>query len=322
MKTAGHCLVIALFALAPAASAVEIDWTFVGDPGNPCENQSDIYGDGCYGTVDYHYNIGTYEVTNAQYAEFLNAKAATDSLELYNANMGDPNPYSFGGITRSGVPGSYSYSAIAGRENMPVNWVSLFDAMRFANWLSNDQGNGDTETGSYTLLGGAPVTNLRTVTRNPAAVIFVANEDEWYKAAFYEASSASYLDYPASSNTHPQCSAPGSTPNRANCGGAVGDLTPAGSYTGSASPYSTFDQGGNVWEWNEDFTDCCSPYYRRMRGGSYEYDSTAASFRSSAWPREENRSLGFRVAPEPTRGLLLGAGLALLVALERLRRRG
>ena len=34
-----------------------------------------------YGAVDYTYNIGKYEVTNGQYAEFLNAVAAT----------GDPN---------------------------------------------------------------------------------------------------------------------------------------------------------------------------------------------------------------------------------------
>ena len=37
--------------------------------------------------MTYTYRIAKYEVTNAQYAEFLNAKAATDPLGLYNPNM-------------------------------------------------------------------------------------------------------------------------------------------------------------------------------------------------------------------------------------------
>ena len=38
------------------------------------------------GAVDYAYNIGTYEVTNAQYVEFLNAVAKTDGYGLYNGS--------------------------------------------------------------------------------------------------------------------------------------------------------------------------------------------------------------------------------------------
>ena len=71
-----------LFAL-PAHALVEIDWVTVGDPGNA----DDTHGAG-YGGVDYVYWIGKYEVTNAQYAEFLNAVAATDTYALYNTAMG------------------------------------------------------------------------------------------------------------------------------------------------------------------------------------------------------------------------------------------
>ena len=46
----------------------------------------------------------------------------------------------------------------------------------------------------------------------------------------------------------------------------VGDLTDAGSYTGSASPVGTFDQGGNVFEWNEAIISGSS---RGVRGGSF-----------------------------------------------------
>ena len=39
-----------------------------------------------------------------------------------------------------------------------------------------------------------------------------------------------------------------------------------GAYTGSASPYGTYDQGGNVAEWNEEIV---SGSNRGLRGGSW-----------------------------------------------------
>ena len=57
--------------IASSASAVTMDWTFVGDSGNAADDTG-------FGAVSYAYNVGTYEVTNAQYAEFLNAKGASD----------------------------------------------------------------------------------------------------------------------------------------------------------------------------------------------------------------------------------------------------
>src|SRR5206468_4311455 len=119
---------------------------------------------------------------------------------------------------------SYAYTTIAGRENMPVDVVSFFDAMRFANWLNNGQGNVDTETGSYTL-NGATDTGYHTPARNAGATIVIASEDEWFKAAYYDAASTSYFRFPTGSDTAPTCSAPTALPNSANCGDAVGDFT-------------------------------------------------------------------------------------------------
>ncbi len=227
--------------LAPPASAVTFEWVTVGDPGNACDPQ----GVGrCFGAVDSIYRIATHEVTNAQYVEFLNAKAASDSLGLYNTEMG-----TWGGITRSGSPGSYTYSAIPGRENKPVSSVSYFDALRVINWLHNGQGNGNTETGAYTLLGGTATPSNTFVERNAGATIFLPTDAEWYKAAYYNTSSGIYYDYPAGTDTQIVCSAPTATPNTANCGGVVGDFTDVGSYPGSPGPSGTFDQGGNVSEW-------------------------------------------------------------------------
>ena len=85
------------------------------------------------------YRISETEVTNSQYAEFLNAVAATDTNALYNTSMGS----GFGGIARSGSSGSFSYSAIAGQRGdageLPV---VLRVRLRFANWLHNGQPDG------------------------------------------------------------------------------------------------------------------------------------------------------------------------------------
>src|SRR4026209_1845026 len=98
------CSSLLSLVIASSAQGVTMAWTPVGNPGN--------------GSVGYEYSMGTYEVTNVQYAEFLNAKASvSDPLGLYNPSMGvfglactsgycDPR---VGGIARFGGPGSYSY---------------------------------------------------------------------------------------------------------------------------------------------------------------------------------------------------------------------
>jgi sulfatase modifying factor 1 len=298
--------------LGAPASAVTIDWVTVGDPGNAADTTG-------YGAVAETYLIGKYEVTNAQYAEFLNAVADTDTYGLYNTSMSS----GYGGITRSGSSGSYTYSAITGREDMPVNYVSFYDALRFANWLHNGQptgaqGSGTTETGAYTITADGIANN--SITRNADATIFLTSEDEWYKAAYYDSSTLGYNPYPfADGFNGATCEVdPGTTSHSANCNLVVGDLTDAGAYTGSPSEYATFDQGGNVWEWNEAIISSSS---RGVRGGRF-VDSPldlAASGRHSYNPALERYFVGFRVAmiPEPGTGLLLMAGMLGLSAWRR-----
>jgi formylglycine-generating enzyme required for sulfatase activity len=300
--------------LGSPASAVTIDWVTVGDPGNACDVQSQ----GCFGAVADTYLIGKYEVTNAQYAEFLNAVADTDTYGLYNTSMGSD----YGGITRSGSPGSYTYTTIAGREEMPVNYVTFWDALRFANWLHNGQPTGvqdgtTTEDGAYTITAQGIANN--SITRNADATIFLTSEDEWYKAAYYDASTLSYNPYPfADGFDGAACEAdPGTTTHSANCNSVVGDLTDVGSYTSSPSEYATFDQGGNLWEWNEAII---GPV-RRVRGGGFYPDPSylAASGRNGLDPDVEGYYVGFRVAmiPEPGTGLLLMTGMLGLAAWRR-----
>ena len=296
---------------ASTTNAVSIDWVTVGDPGNACDSQPQ----GCFGSVADVYRISKYEVTNAQYAEFLNAVAAANPHGLYNPTMSSGPS---GGITQGGSLGSYFYNPIAGRENMPVNNVSFYDTLRFANWLHNGQPTGPadfttTEDGAYLLLATSPGA------RKPGAQVFVPNDDEWYKAAYFNGTS--YFDYPAASDTQITCAAPGSTPNTANCLGGVGDLSNVGSYTNSASSYGTFDQGGNVREWNETILGL----NRVLRGGQFlaSAGTLAASERIDGSPLFESYLTGFRVAsiPEPSTALLLGLGLTGLAGNVRRRNR-
>ena len=81
--------------------------------------------------MPYLYEIGRYEITNAQYAEFLNAVAQMgDPSGLWNPGMeGAPE----GGIHRFGSGGAadpYVYETVFLMDNKPVNYVSWEDAVR------------------------------------------------------------------------------------------------------------------------------------------------------------------------------------------------
>ena len=74
--------------------------------------------------------------------------------------------------------------------------------------------------------------------------------------------------------------------------------TNVGEWENSGSPYGTFDQGGNVWEWDEAILDGSS---RGLRGGSFYSNDfyLRAAFRTSNDPAVENYGIGFRVAEIP-----------------------
>lgn len=285
-------LLFVLVASVQAQAAVDFPWVKVGDPGNPPDPLTG------FGRVDYSYEISAYDVTNEQYVEFLNAvdPAGMNTLGLWNQAMStetgggiDFNPF---------APQGSKFAVKPGRVKKPFTFGTFFNALRFINWLNNGQGNADTETGAYTLLGGTPVpANGATVTRDADAKIFLTSENEWYKAAYYQGN-GTYTLY-ATGSTAPTPSAPTSAPNCANYNNAVGDFTDVGAYTGSPSHYGTFDQAGNIWNWNESIIP--PNFDRGLRGDAYVHEAAllASTYRYNREPFLGGLHVGFRVARVP-----------------------
>jgi formylglycine-generating enzyme len=330
-------LSLAIF-LTSTTRAVVIQTVPVGSPGNAPDPATGSR----YGAVPYDYNIGTYDVTNAQYAEFLNAKASvSDPYGLWSM----PNPSGDEGISRTGV-GPYVYSVNPGYANKPVVYVSWFDAIRFVNWLQNGQGNGDTESGTYSITGAGPnqgppyatvvVPSAAQRAAWAAAGQFhwlLASENEWYKAAYYNPSNGTYYSYPFQSNALPTAASPPGGPNTGNFSrsafnsdGFGSDLTDVGSYTSSTSPFGSYDMGGDVWQWNDTTID--GVVSKGIRGSGWLFggpEFSNAGVRPDDWfPNEAASYIGFRMAsvPEPSALVLLGIGVLGLLGIGRMKRRG
>ncbi len=303
-------LTLSVFLIAAAsAHAIEIELVPVGNAGNAPDTR---YMNISVGSVGYDYQIGKYEITAGQYTEFLNAVAKADPYELYNPNLAITYQLRGAGIKRSGSSPNFSYSLSAEAANRPVNYVSFWDAARFANWLHNGQpvgpeGSGTTEDGSYHDVG-----NQALFGRNAGATFVIPTEDEWYKAAYHDKTvglSSTYFDYPTRTNAVPgrdtnETTNAGNNANYLTFDYLIGNpfyRTEVGEFELSESPYGTFDEGGNVTEWNETAVNDSS---RGARVGHFGTPSIAmnASFGGFADPTGEGPGLGFRVAriPEPS----------------------
>ena len=188
-------------------------------------------------------------------------------------------------------------------------------------------------------------TGSGTVTVIPAthasdAKYWIPSENEWYKAAYYTplktgTTSAGYYKWATQSDDDlPGNSLTNNTPNnplavnlantRTNTGftksplssialGQLPDplvgpnmLTEVGVFSGSASPYGTFDQDGNVTEWNESIYDPTAAFgdyngsingTRSKRGASFYNPGPGSTHRDDGlMPNDAGYAAGFRLA--------------------------
>jgi formylglycine-generating enzyme required for sulfatase activity len=247
--------------------------------------------------IEKPYEIMITDVTNEQYARFLNEARAKGSIKVVADTVlgyyrGDPfdgfkhefkitagdKLYMY--LKEPGIRITYDgnkFGVVKGFENHPVTFVSWFGANAYAEFYG---------------------------WRLPT-------ENEWEKAArgtdartfpWGEEISANIANYASSTTLISRIFGKGIT------------TTPVGFYNGKTyegyetednkSPYGLYDMAGNVWQWcGDDYPDI---HYRYLRGGShtnYEYNLFVWA-RNSAGPDFYSMYFGFRcardVAPKNT----------------------
>ncbi|WP_294554179.1 SUMF1/EgtB/PvdO family nonheme iron enzyme [uncultured Bacteroides sp.] len=252
---------------------------------NEAGNKGDIVNQ-YRGCVGYDFYISKYELTNGEYCRFLNAVARTsDPYHLYNDNM---SRGICGNIEKNNKGNLYIYSVNKGNECKPVVYIHYCDLARYVNWLHYgcpDTGKSELGTTEGNELQGAyNTTDFEDVRsgkknvyaawgkRNKGAKYWIPSDDEWYKAAYYDPTiigNRKYHDYPTRTSDAP-------AHDKANY--LVADsilnaetfVVDVDCFANSASYFGTQQQGGNVWEWTEDWqygiVGC-----RGLRGGSWSY---------------------------------------------------
>ena len=271
-----------------------IDFVDIGNAGNAADTTT-------YGAVPYEYRMGKNEISQLQ-------------------------------ITKATQIGMAHVSAGAWTGSQPAADITWYEAAAFVNFLNTNSGRTAaynlTFSGSWSMAvwsseqawtaGG---TNLY---RNKDAFYFLPSENEWYKAAYYNAAGTNYFLYPTGSDTAPTAVASGTNASSA----VYNNATPVPATVNSAgglSPYGTMGQGGNVWEWNESAfngTNSSSSEFRAIRGGYWgaTEGGVSSSYRFDLGPADGGNDLGFRVAsvPEPsTYALLLMTGAGWLLWKRR-----
>jgi formylglycine-generating enzyme required for sulfatase activity len=265
-------------AWADSFGTFDIDFVTISGSTNPTSG---------YGIVNNDYRMGTYEITNAQFAKFA-------------AN----NPYWTGA-------------------DVPSNRVSWFEAAQFVNYLNTSTGNAAAYKFNGSTFAVWDVTDTGYDASNPYrnsnAKYFMPTENEWVKAAYWNGTALqTYANASAGDLV-------GGLPDPAkwNYSPSVG-FEPWNATSGVKELNNTYNMMGNVWEWMESpyYTgNYLSGSNRAFRGGSY-YDYVSDNFLASSIrynyggnPYYEDFHIGFRVAsivPEPCTLLLLVLGGMLI----------
>ncbi len=268
----------------------EIPFVTVGNPGNDA-HASHLSVPRDSGSVANVYRIGTYEVSEDMIHK---ANSATHGL---------PNPLNITLDSRG--------------PDKPATSVSWFEAARFVNWLNTSLGFSpaykfvhssqapffeEFALWDSTDIGFDPNNKYR----NTLAHYFLPSIDEWYKAAYFDASSGAYFPYPNGKHTPPTNVTSGT-----NFDTAVYDLSTIAEpsdiiMAGGPSIYGTVGQGGNVYEWQETELNGVNDdplARRRSRGGNWNSPHIAltTTIANTQLPFVEHPTIGFRVAsvPEP-----------------------
>lgn len=267
------------------ASEFDIEFVSIGESNNPDDTTGSPL---LAGKVEYSYSIGKYEISE----EMVDKANALGGLGITHDNRG---------------------------ADKPATSITWFEAATFVNWLNTSTGH----MPAYKLSGGtlrlwqpgSTGYNPANPFRNSQAFYFLPSADEWYKAAYYDATAGVYYNYPNGKDVPPSAVGGSAAQNTAVYAQPL-SLSPADiTFAGGMSPYGTVGQGGNVWEWEEPaFSNGSNPREYVIRGGDWIGRSPLqlrSEFRTLADPSIAGFSTGFRVASVPEPGtVLLSAVLA------------
>jgi sulfatase modifying factor 1 len=269
-------------AVVGATGMAQADFVTIGNAGNAADTTG-------YGAVGYTYQISKYEVTIAQ-------------MQASGVGSGNENYYNTGDRTVG--------------PNAPAVYVSLYEAMKYCNWLTT----GNINLGAYVFSGGNyQSTDRASAVSTYGTVYALPTEDEWYKAAYFKPDASGYSLYANGTDTVPTWgTAAGWNYYDDDIGFVIGD--PNYKWTvgyGGMEQNGTYDMMGNVWEWMEASVGVI------RGGGSYdpEYE-LRSSTRGYYVPSDEYYTIGFRVVaiPEPATALSLVLGGLVVTGYRRIRK--
>ena len=279
------------------------DFVTIGDPGNRGATAAEVFNAEGVGSVAQAFRITRTEVLTGQYIDFLIA---------YAQHQPGPLPSSARSqlIRPSSTP--VGYAVVPGTEQVPVWDVDFHMALRYANWLHNDQGSDldDFERGVYDLSQTRP-------TRAPDARYWIPSWDEMTKALYWDPDKdgvGGYWQYPNSSDS-PSIPGPPDSGGQTNAGYPLGVWQPAGQYPDVQSPWGLLDGSGGQRELTD--TIVVSGFAAVSLGAVGGSNSGTIFDQISAW--NILPSGGFRIAtrvPAPT----TTAALAALLLPGRRRR--
>ncbi len=264
------------------------------------------------------------EVTNQQYADALNWAKSQGNLitvtsgVVYKYNSGTSYPYCSTTSASVGTPNygqhsritwnGTSFGVVSGKENHPMDQVSWYGSVAYANWRSAMQGK--------------PLCyDLSTWDCNFGSGYRLPTEAEWEKAARGGAAGHRFpwsdsdsiqhgrANYYSSESPYDNSLTRGYHPTFNT--GVSPYTSPAGYF--AANGYGLYDMAGNLWEWCNDWYDgsyySTSPYsnphgsttaqsYRVLRGGSCGHSANfcRVAGRNLMNPFNRSNDSGFRLA--------------------------
>ena len=243
--------------------------------------------------------------------EFIRISAGTFEMGSNNGNSNE-RPVHTVTLTRDFYMGKYEvtqgeYVAITGSnpsyfsgdDRLPVENLTWYDMVRYANALSLSEGYSPCYDDDGNVIGGGG---------NPYACegYRLPMEAEWE----YATRAGTTTEY-SWGDEGPVCVAGavnGARFDDNNLCNGIG-TAPVGTY--SSNPWGLFDVHGNVWEWVYDWygsnyygsspsSDPAGPSwgsYRVLRGGSWDYRAYAlrSAYRNGITPTSRNGGFGFRL---------------------------